>query len=216
MSVLDLTAFDRTPLQKDPFDYLVVRDAIRSDALHVLNRDYPRIDKPANYSPGDLDYGPSFRQLLEELDSPEFETHIARKFGADLTSTRKTITVRKFSEPSDGHIHTDHWSKIITLLVYLNPGWSQEGGRLRMLRCADNIEDYTTEVAPLGGTVLAFRRSNRSWHGYKRFDGERRMIQMSWIKPNRIAWYAQQTARFGTHSLKRLARIFNDSGQRRA
>jgi SM-20-related protein len=79
--------------------------------------------------------------------------------------------VRKFSAPSDGHIQPDHWSKIITLLVYLNPEWSQEGGRLRMLRCADNIENYTAEVAPLGGTVLAFRRSSRSWHGYKRFAG---------------------------------------------
>lgn len=113
--------------------------------------------------------------------------------------------MRQFSEPSDGHIHTDYWSKIITLLVYFNPEWTQEGGRLRMLRCSNNIDDYTAEVAPLGGTVLAFRRSERSWHGYKRFDGERRMIQMSWVKPNRLAWYAQQTARLGTQSVKRLA-----------
>jgi len=151
--------------------------------------------------------------LLEELDSPEFEEHVARKFGVDLIGAKKTITVRQFSEPSDGHIHTDHWSKIITSLVYFNPEWTQEGGRLRMLRCSNNIDDYTAEVAPLGGTVLAFRHSERSWHGYKRFDGERRMIQMSWVKPNRLAWYAQQTARLGTQSVKRLARIFHDTGE---
>jgi len=149
-----------------------------------------------------------YLKLLEELDSPEFERRVAAKFGVDLAGSRKTITVRRFSEPSDGHIHTDHWSKIITLLVYFNPSWEQEGGRLRMLRCGDDIEDYSAEVAPLGGTVLAFRRSDRSWHGYKRFDGERRMIQMSWVRPNRYAWYAQQGARFLTHSVKRLARVF--------
>ena len=209
MSVINLAAVDHAELQRDPFDFLVVRDAIDAEVLESINRDYPQIDKPANYAPEDLSYGPRFGTLLEELDSPEFEQHVAAKFGIDLAGARKTITVRRFSEPSDGHIHTDHWSKIITLLVYFNPSWEQEGGQLRMLRCGDNIEDYSAEVAPLGGTVLAFRRSGRSWHGYKRFDGERRMIQMSWVRPNRYAWYAQQGARFLTHSVKRLARVLS-------
>jgi SM-20-related protein len=209
MSVLNLAAVDRAALQRDPFDFLVVRDAIAPDALDALNRDYPHIDKPANYEPRDLEYGPSFAKLLQELDSLEFEQHVAEKFGVNLTGARKTITVRRYSEPSDGHIHTDHWSKIITLLVYFNPSWEQEGGRLRMLRCRDDIENYSAEVPPLGGTVLAFCRSDHSWHGYKRFDGERRMIQMSWVRPSRTAWYAQQNARFLTHTMKRLARIFS-------
>ena len=207
MSVLNLTAFDSAPLQKDPFDYLVVQDAIGAETIELLNRDYPKIDTPTNYAPRDLEYGPSFSRLLEELNSPEFERHVGRKFGVDLTGAKKTITVRGYSEPSDGHIHTDHWSKIVTLLVYFNQQWSQDGGRLRMLRSSHNIEDYAAEVPPLGGTVLAFRRSNKSWHGYKSFDGERRMIQMSWIRPNRFAWYAQQTARIWTHAFKRLARV---------
>jgi SM-20-related protein len=209
MSILNLAAVDRAELQRDPFDYLVVNDAIAPEVLDALNRDYPQIDKPANYAPEDLRYGPQFARLLEELDSSEFERHVADKFGVNLAGSRKTITVRRYSEPSDGHIHTDHWSKIITLLVYFNTSWEQDGGRLRMLRCGDNIEDYSAEVAPLGGTVLAFRRSDTSWHGYKRFDGERRMIQMSWVRPNRHAWYAQQGARFLTHSVKRLARVLS-------
>lgn len=208
MSVLDLTAIDNAPLQQDPFEFLVARDVIRPDLISQLNRDYPEIDKPANYSPKDLEYGPSFRQLLEELDSPEFEQHVARKFNVDLSGAVKTITVRKFSEPSDGNIHTDHWSKIITLLVYFNPDWEQEGGRFRVLRSGTDIDDYAAEVAPMAGTVLAFHRCNRSWHGYRPFEGERRMVQMSWVKPGRLAWYAQQTARFGTHLFKRLIRLF--------
>lgn len=209
MSVLNLAAIDQTPLNRDPFDFLVVKDAIASGRMTVLNHDYPQIDKPANYSPGDLTYGSSFQQLLDELDSPEFEQSIARKFGVNLDGAIKTITVRKYSEPSDGHIHTDHWSKIITLLVYFNHDWDQQGGRLRILRSPGDIEDYSAEVAPIGGTVLAFRRSGKSFHGYKRFDGERRMIQMSWVKPGRFAWYAQQAARAFTHSFKRLARVFS-------
>lgn len=64
-------------------------------------------------------------------------------------------------------------------------------------------------IDPLGGTVLAFRRSDKSRHGYKSFDGERRMIQMSWVKHSRFAWYVQQAARWWTHALKRGARVFS-------
>ena len=208
MSVLNLAVFDNTPLQRDPFDYIVAEGVIRPETLEVLNRDYPAIEKPANYSPEDLTYGSSFKQLLDELNSPELEQHVARKFGVDLEGAKRTITVRKYSEPSDGNIHTDHWSKIITLLVYFNPEWTQEGGKLRFMRSANDIEDYAAEVTPLGGTMLAFRRSNKSFHGYKAYDGERRMVQMSWVRPSWIAWYAQQLARFGTHTIKRFSRLF--------
>ncbi len=208
MSVLNLAVFDNTPLQRDPFDFIVVEGVISPEILEVLNRDYPAIEKPANYSPEDLTYGSSFKQLLDELNSPELEQHVARKFGVDLKGAKKTITVRKYSESSDGNIHTDHWSKIITLLVYFNPEWTQEGGKLRFMRSANDIEDYAAEVTPLGGTMLAFRRSDKSYHGYKAFDGERRMVQMSWVRPNWIAWYAQQLARLGTHTIKRFSRQF--------
>jgi hypothetical protein len=208
MSVLDLAVFEKTPLQHDPFDYLVVKDAIKPETLELLNRDYPEIDKPANYAPEDLAYGPVFQQLLDELNGPDLEHLIAHKFGVSLDGATKTVTIRKYSEPSDGNIHTDHWSKIITLLVYFNPEWTQEGGRLRFMRSSDDIEDYAAEIAPIGGTVLAFRRGDKSFHGYKQFDGERRMVQMSWVSPNKIAWYAQQLARLGTHTAKRLSRLF--------
>ncbi len=206
MAIVNLAALDQTPLRSDPFDFVVVENAIEPGMLEALNRDYPEIDKPANYAPEDLSYGPAFGQLLDELHSAEFERRIARKFGVNLEGATRTVTVRRYSEPSDGNIHTDHWSKIITLLVYFNPEWTQEGGRLRFLRSKDDIEDYAVEVAPQGGTVLAFRRSDKSFHGYKQFHGERRMVQMSWVKPGRLAWYAQQLARAGTHTAKRLLR----------
>ena len=59
--------------------------------------------------------------FIEEPGSPEFEQHIATKFGVDLGGAIKRIIVGKFSGPSDGHIHSDHWNKIITLLVYFSP-----------------------------------------------------------------------------------------------
>jgi len=211
MALLNLAAFDNTPLQHDPFDFLIAEGVMSDEALEEVNQDYPAIDIPANFKPEDLEYGPSFKRLLKEVDSDEFQAAVENKFGVDLHNTTKTITVRKYSEMSDGNIHTDHPSKVMTVLLYFTREWTQEGGKLRMLRSKTDIEDYAAEATPIGGTLLAFRRSNKSYHGYKRFKGERRMLQVNWVKSSRLAWYAQQLSRFGTHTGKRLLRVARGS-----
>ncbi len=55
------------------------------------------------------------------------------------------------------------------------------GGRLRLLRSADNLDDAIMEVPPAEGTLLAFKRADNSWHGHKPFAGERRVIQFNWV-----------------------------------
>jgi Rps23 Pro-64 3,4-dihydroxylase Tpa1-like proline 4-hydroxylase len=207
MALLKFDVFENTPLQRDPFNYLVAQDVMSPENLAKVNDDYPPIDVPANFRAEDLEYGPAFRQLLDDLYSERFQSAVERKFGVSLTGSEKTITVRRYSEPSDGNIHTDHWSKIITVLLYFNPEWTQEGGKLRLLRSGTDIEDYAAEATPVGGTLIAFQRSHNSFHGYKRFTGERRLVQVNWVKAGRLAWHAQQLARFGTHTGKRLLRL---------
>ena len=90
MTVLNMSAFENTPLQRDPFDFLIAEHVMSDETLKQVNADYPAIDIPANFKPEDLDYGPTFRQLLEEVDSPEFQAAVERKFGVDLDSTEKT------------------------------------------------------------------------------------------------------------------------------
>ena len=67
MSILDLQSFARTPLQRDPCDFIVVPEFVRRDVLDEINRDYPGIDEPGNFPPEELQYGPSFAALLAEL-----------------------------------------------------------------------------------------------------------------------------------------------------
>jgi SM-20-related protein len=207
MSYFNFAALDAIPLNRDPFDYLVVPGFLTAEGLSAVNRDYPEIGTAGNKDLESLHYGPGFRALIEELNSPEFVRRIAAKFGINLDSAITTITVRKFCEASDGNIHTDHWSKLITVLVYFNTDWADAGGQLRLLRSATDIENYAAEVAPIGGTLLAFRRSDRSWHGHKQFVGERRMLQMNFVKPSRMARYTQQIDRLSTRVMKRIARI---------
>lgn len=124
---------------------------------------------------------PQFSHLLGELEGRELQQAIAEKFRLDLEGRPRMLTVRGWSDGSDGRIHTDSRSKLITFLLYLNPVWEAAEGRLRLLRGPDDLEDYAIEVAPLYGTMLAFRRSENSFHGHRPHIGERRVLQLNWV-----------------------------------
>ena len=209
MTLIDLDAIDAAPLQTDPFDFLVVPGCIGPQALDRINADYPAIQRPGNLSLEDIQFGGAFEKFLDEFEGPEFAARIGAKFDVDLGGSPTTITVRKFCEKSDGNIHTDHRSKVVTVLFYFNEDWSGDAGRLRMLRSPTDIEDYAAEVPPNGGTMLAFRRTDHSWHGHKTFVGERRMMQVNFLQSGRLARWRQQVDRMGTRAMKRALRVVN-------
>ncbi len=201
--LFDWAAFDAAPLVRDPFDFLIVPGFIRPAALEALNRDFPRIDGPGNASPAGLQYGPAFAALLDELQGGALRTRFATKFGIALEGAEATIAVRRHCEATDGNIHTDHRAKLITVLFYFNEEWPHPGGRLRMLRSASNIEDYAAEVMPAGGAMLAFRRTDNSFHGHKPFVGERRILQLSYARPSTLVDYQRRIGRL-TKPIRRL------------
>ncbi len=207
MSLINLKALQEAELHTDPFDYLVVPGFLNPEVLARVNADYPSIETAANHELENLQYGPEFAALMEELRETAFATALGGRFDMDLASLPTTVSVRKFCERTDGNIHTDHRSKVITVLVYFNEHWDQEAGQLRMLRSKGDIEDYTAQVAPLGGTLLAFRRTDHSWHGHTRFVGERRMVQLNYLDESPLAVAAQRISRFGTHFMKNVLRI---------
>ncbi len=204
MKLTNLDALDAAELQTDPFDYIVVPEFLPPDQLRLVNADYPDIDTAMNHDLRDLSYGPMFRRLIGEIDIYEFRKHLGDKFNVDITDSPTTVSVRKFCERTDGHIHTDHPSKLITVLVYFNESWDSEGGRLRMLRSPSDLEDYTAEVKPLGGHLLAFHRTDQSWHGHKQFVGERRMLQFNFLRSNVMGLMNQKFGRASTHFGKRF------------
>ncbi len=185
--ILDYNAFEAAPLKRDPFDFIVVPRFIRSHALEELNQDFPELPGPGSHPIESVSFGPAFQRFVEELKGPEFTRRFSAKFGVDLTDHPVMATVREYCQDSDGAIHTDSKTKVITILFYFNREWPHEGGRLRILRSADDLENYEAEVSPEGGAMLAFRRSECSYHGHKPFSGHRRILQMHWVDPKRIA-----------------------------
>lgn len=186
MTILDLDRLQAAPLEHDPFDFIVVDKFIRGDALGGIVADFPRVRGSGSYPVERLEHGPVFGRLVAALTGAELGRAIGDKFAIDLSGRPTLLTVRGMGDARDGHIHTDSETKIITLLLYMNPVWPHQEGRLRLLRRADDIEDYAREILPIAGTMLAFRRSDRSFHGHRPYLGPRRALQLNWVRDDAV------------------------------
>jgi len=119
------------------------------------------------------------------------------------------ITLRGYSDGKDGGIHTDSASKLITVLIYMNPDWDEAAGRLRLLRGPDDLSDYVAEVPPLAGTMVAFRRSAASYHGHCAHIGRRRSIQLNWVTDDGVV-----RRELGRHVWSARLKALNPLGRR--
>lgn len=181
LQMLDLDRLQATPLETRPYEYLVVRDFIRPEWTQKLIDAYPHVEQAGSFPLPTIACSEQFMELIGELESPAFRAAIEQKFSVDLAGKPTMYTVRGRCRLKDGQVHTDTGSKIITVLLYMNPGhWDNSGGRLRVLNSKD-VNDIAAEVPPQVGTLLVFRRSNTSYHGHLPFEGERKVIQMNWV-----------------------------------
>ena len=203
-SLTNLEALDATLLQHRPFDHVIVRDFVSPRHLGAILHAFPEVPGPGSHPPASLNIEKSLATLLAELQGDAFRHAIERKFAIDLTARPTVTTIRGELRASDGALHTDSRSKLITVLLYLNRDWHAPGGRLRLLR-SPNLEDFSVEIAPEAGTLLAFRRGETSWHGHAPFAGPRRAIQMSYVTDIATALREERRHRFAT-ALKRITR----------
>jgi hypothetical protein len=180
-SFLDLEALRRTPLVPVPFPFIVVPGFLPGPARNALSQGFPRIDKPGSFPVGDLAITPVFRDFVAELEGPALRAAMAEKFSLDLAGRPTMVTVRGHARAADGRIHADSRTKLITVLIYMNESWEAEGGRLRLLRSPERLDDVIAEVPPAAGTLLAFQVTPNSWHGHAPVDGPRRVVQLNWV-----------------------------------
>ena len=180
--MLRLDAFRATRIEHDPFDYVIVPNFVEPEKLGAVLADYPEVPGPGSHPPAGLKISGYFKKLMNELLDRPFRKIIEEKFDIDLTDRPTMYTVRGFCRARDGKIHTDSKTKLITVLLYMNDeSWQSSTGRLRILRNGSDLENYAAEVEPSGGTLLVFKRSDKSWHGHHPFEGKRRAIQLNWV-----------------------------------
>jgi SM-20-related protein len=212
LSMLELERFRNTPLTNEPFEFLIVPEFVKPEARQAIDKDYPEVNRPGSFPLREVSYGRAFANLIEEMRSEAFRQAFEEKFSLDLTKRPDMITVRGRCSEKDGKIHTDSETKIITILIYMNSAWESSGGRLRLLRSGNNLEDVILEVPPTEGTLLAFRRSNNSWHGHKPFSGPRRVIQFNWVTSGAVVRREQNRHRLSAF-IKKLRGTFSSEKQ---
>jgi Rps23 Pro-64 3,4-dihydroxylase Tpa1-like proline 4-hydroxylase len=181
MAHLGLDKLAAAKVETEPYLYTIVPGFLSADSVARINATYPPISSGGSFPIESLNTDMAIKEVIDELDSPEFEKAIEEKFGVDLSGRPKMYSLRGYTRGKDGQIHTDSKDKIITVLLYLNERWDEPGGRLRILRNGRDVDDYVAEVPPDNGTLLVFKRSDNSWHGHHPFEGPRRSLQMNWM-----------------------------------
>ena len=181
MAHLNLDKLRSARIETSPYQYTIVPGFLSADTVARVNTTYPDIKAGGSYPVESLDAGMAIKEVIDELDGPAFQKAIEDKFAVALDGRPKMYSLRGYTRAKDGQIHTDSKDKIITVLLYLNENWQQPGGRLRILKNSQDVDDFVAEVPPDNGTLLVFKRSETSWHGHHPFDGPRRSLQMNWM-----------------------------------
>jgi hypothetical protein len=207
--ILDLGRLSGTEYHRSPYPHLVVPNFVRPERLGDVADDFPSLPSRGNYLPGmsGVSHG-AVRLLLEELRSPEFRDLIAERLRADLKPLHQLITLRGFSGPQDGNIHTDSEAKVVSAIIYPSVHWGRAEGSLRILS-TNNIDDFVAEIAPCNGNLVAFVRGDNSYHGYLPFVGPRPIIQIHWLKG--MGRYVWDKCRLGVGTWNKRASSFFDS-----
>ena len=183
LSVLNVDAVRQAQRSHEPYEWFLGSGILKQEAIDEIKRDFPDITKPGYLTVDEVQLTGRFKTLIDELESDEFSEELSKKFGIDLTQYPRLTTIMKRSQPKYGAIHTDGPSKVMTLLVYMNDEWQADAsGRLRVLYNEKDFEPYAAEVPPTMGTVFAFLRADNSWHGHQPFVGERKVVQVAWVK----------------------------------
>lgn len=201
--LFDFAALRLVGLQRDPFDHVVLPGFVRAAEAAAIRGCFPAaLHGGVGPAPGRAPDNPLGR-LVAALRDPDTTAVFSELFGLKLTPGTLMIHLRSRCRPQDGRIHVDSRDKVVTGLIYFNETWPHEGGRLRLLRSGGDLEDMAGEVAPLDGTLVAFRRSDTSFHGHHPHNGVRRCVMFNWMVDEAAA--RRETRRHAVSALfKRL------------
>jgi hypothetical protein len=180
--LIDLEVVRGASAQTDPYPFLIAKDFVKAPAVADVQQSFPDIDITGFRPASDMTLHGAFARLVDDLGGDEVAAAVGEKLDLPLAELPRFITIRKLSATHEGRIHCDSESKVASMLLYLNDGWSSPDGRLRVLRGSESLDDYAAEIDPLSGTIFGFQRCDNSWHGHTPFAGERRVIQVAWLR----------------------------------
>ena len=180
--MLEFERLNAAQIAGEPFPFAIIPGVVAEQFRAPIDADYPAISRYGSFPLTALSYGPAFAQLIGELTGETMRVIVERKFAIDLSGRPVMVTVRGRCTARDGNIHADSATKLITMLLYTNRAHECASARLRILRSSTNLDDYAAEVPPEESTLVIFRNGPSAWHGFAPFHGQRRVIQVNWVR----------------------------------
>jgi SM-20-related protein len=211
--LINFAAIEQASLKLEPFPYVVIPHFLKTDYLPSLIENFPTITHRGSIPASSINQQSLFDQLIKELNGAELKQIIANKFTMDLETKPSMLTLRGNTTERDGVIHTDSKSKLITLLLYMNPSWESEGGKLRLLKNKHSLDDYVEEISPLAGSCVIFKVTPNCWHGHKPFVGKRLSLQLNYLAGEAALVKHQNHHRFTAWLKRLLPRIFHHNNE---
>jgi hypothetical protein len=205
MAGLDWDALATAALRRDPFDHVLVPQALDRAAAAAIPAEFPKIGSPGSYALADAPPGPVLAGVIAELQSERFRHLMEDLFGLSLAHRATTVTLRGRCGTRDGFVHTDSKSKVLSLLLYLNDGWQGGEGQLRLLRSEGGLQQPAVEVPASMGSLVVFRRADNSWHGHTPFVGERRVLQFNYVRADVTTFVSAVRHRLSALGKSRIA-----------
>lgn len=181
---LDRLELGNVDVYTAPFPFLVAREQLPPELCDRLYDEFPRFSG-AGYLPHEpAQCTELINALIAYMTSAEFSNAVGQKLGLENLAQYPTlVSMSRTLNRRHGTIHTDGKAKVATVLMYLNPDWTDSSdGCLRFLNRIDDIEDVVIpEIPPVYGTLVGFQRCDNSFHGHLPFEGERHVVQVAWI-----------------------------------
>ena len=178
---LNLKQIQETEVQDDYFPFFTVANSFLEDIdSSALIEDFPDISEGGSF-PVDVNTGQKIKDLIKELEGPEFRKLLEKKFKVELKDKPAVTTLRGYSRLKDGKIHTDSSTKTVTVLLYLNLNWNENEGHLRLLKNSKDLNNYIEEVPCTFGSMVGFKVTENCWHGFQPYEGKRLSLQLNYI-----------------------------------
>jgi hypothetical protein len=170
-----------------PYPHIVIDDFLEPDAVKAAISEFPPLDpeqwtnylhvnerKFSNTDPGT--WGPTLRQILEELNSPRFVRFMGDLLDVDGLIPDPSLEGGGLHQSTRGgflnihadftvHPHNRKWQRRANLLLYLNEDWKPEYGGDLELWSAD-MKECVEKVSPISNRVLIFTTDGTSYHGH--------------------------------------------------
>jgi SM-20-related protein len=210
--MLDLQRIRNAPVRLEPYPYFMVEGAIKADEAPQVAADFPAIDRPGAINVDQTDFGPAFARLLDELRGDAFRRLIADKLDINLEGRDIVVNVRGQMRLTDGNIHTDTPSKLVTVLVYFNAPGETDKTSLRILRNGHDLDDFVEEMPPRLGNMVVFKVTPDCWHGHNAVPGKRLSLQLNYLSGVKTRGKHQLAHRLVGRMKRKVAHLLERAG----